>query len=185
MHCGLSVKINMREKPGTHFVCVCFHVRGQQKPKYPQLELQGWRRHYTGRYRNIGISGLYLWRAHSFLGHVVCTFNISFTPSMLEDELYAQSPWRSVPVNEPITLVWEWRNRSHRFDDIHGIEVNTHTLTWYIHNSSLSQLCTVYVLIPLNQQMINLQPRLDHACEFHQPICLQSSHHTIQNHNRL
>ena len=32
----------------THFVCVCFCGCGWQNPEYPQLELHGWRRHYTG-----------------------------------------------------------------------------------------------------------------------------------------
>ena len=31
---------------------------GPQKPKYPQLELRGWRCQYTGRYRSFGISDL-------------------------------------------------------------------------------------------------------------------------------
>ena len=39
------------------FVSVCW----LQKPEYPQLELHGWRRHYTKRYSSSGISFLYLW----------------------------------------------------------------------------------------------------------------------------
>ena len=47
MYCGLSVKIDMCEMPNsaqrsrTHFVCVCFHMCGQQKPKHPKLKLHG------------------------------------------------------------------------------------------------------------------------------------------------
>ena len=58
--CGLSANINTHEmlhgvqRSWVHFVCVCFRVCGQQKPKYPQLELHGWRCHYTGRYRSSG-----------------------------------------------------------------------------------------------------------------------------------
>ena len=44
-----------------YFVCICFRLCGQQKPKYSQLEPHGWRRHYMGRYRSSGISFLYLW----------------------------------------------------------------------------------------------------------------------------
>ena len=33
------------------FVCNCFCVCGQQNPKYPQLELHGWRCHYAEWYR--------------------------------------------------------------------------------------------------------------------------------------
>ena len=66
IYCGLSVQINMREIPHgaqsswVHFDCVCFCMCGQQKSKYPQLELHGCRRHYTGWYRRSGISGLNL-----------------------------------------------------------------------------------------------------------------------------
>ena len=44
-----------------HLFCICFCVCGLQKRKDPQIELHGWRRHYTGRYRKSGISGVYLW----------------------------------------------------------------------------------------------------------------------------
>ena len=50
-----------------HLFCVCFCVCGRQKPKDPQLELHGWRRHYTGLYRRSGISGVYLWFDHNTL----------------------------------------------------------------------------------------------------------------------
>ena len=49
------------QRSWTHFVCVCFRVCSRQKPEYHQLELHGWRRHYTERYRSSGISFLYLW----------------------------------------------------------------------------------------------------------------------------
>ena len=54
MYCGLSVKIKTRKTPHgvqrslTHFICVCFHVCGRQKPEYPQLELHCWRCHQRG-----------------------------------------------------------------------------------------------------------------------------------------
>ena len=62
MYCGLSMKTIARYKPrGTqrswaYLFCVCFCVCGRQKPEDPQIELHGWRRHYTGRYRESGIS---------------------------------------------------------------------------------------------------------------------------------
>ena len=34
-----------------------------------------------------------------------------FSPSILEDELYAGPPWRSVPVTEGVTLVKERINK--------------------------------------------------------------------------
>ena len=44
--------------------CICFAfafcVCGHQKPEDPQIEPHGWRLHYTGRYRESGISPLYL-----------------------------------------------------------------------------------------------------------------------------
>ena len=66
MYCSLSVNLNTREtshgaqRLWMHFVCICFRVKGGQKPEYPQLELHGWRRHLTGRYKSSGISFLYL-----------------------------------------------------------------------------------------------------------------------------
>ena len=42
------------------FFYICFHVCGRQKPEYLQLALHGWRRHYTGWYRSLGISFLHL-----------------------------------------------------------------------------------------------------------------------------
>ena len=44
-----------------HFFCVCFCVCVRQKHEDPQIEPHGWRRHYIGRYRESGISPLYLW----------------------------------------------------------------------------------------------------------------------------
>ena len=58
--CGLSVKISMCEtshgarRLWTHFVCVCLCMSGLQNFKYPQLELHGWRGHYTGWYTSSG-----------------------------------------------------------------------------------------------------------------------------------
>ena len=59
IYCSLSVKINMREMPHCawrswkYFVCVCFHVCGRQKPKYPQFEPHGWQGHYIGWFRGL------------------------------------------------------------------------------------------------------------------------------------
>ena len=53
MYCGLNMKIDTCKMPYggrrscMHFVCVCLRVCGRQKPEYPQLELHGWRRHWT------------------------------------------------------------------------------------------------------------------------------------------
>ena len=66
-YCGLSLKINTHEtqhgaqRSWVHFVCICFRVCGQPKPKDPQLELYVWLLHYLWRYRSSGISCLYLW----------------------------------------------------------------------------------------------------------------------------
>ena len=68
MYCCLSMKINTCETPHgewrscTDFVCVCFCAYGRQKPEYPQLELHGWRHHYTGWYRSSGISFISQWK---------------------------------------------------------------------------------------------------------------------------
>ena len=78
MHCGLSVKTITRLKPRgarrswAHLFCICFCVCVRQKPEDPQFEPHGWRRHYTGRYRESGISPLYLWVKDIFfsIGHV-------------------------------------------------------------------------------------------------------------------
>ena len=66
MNCGLSVTINMHETPQCtseswiHFVCVVSACVVSKNPNYSQLELNGWRRHDTERYRSSEISGLYL-----------------------------------------------------------------------------------------------------------------------------
>ena len=62
IYCGLCVKINMCkmqrdvQRLWAHFFYVC----GWQKPKDPQFDSHGWRRHYTGRYTMSGISLVYL-----------------------------------------------------------------------------------------------------------------------------
>ena len=53
-------------------ICFAFaFVCGRQKHEDPQFEPHGWRRHYTGRYRESGISPLYLWTAGYFYDIVV------------------------------------------------------------------------------------------------------------------
>ena len=49
-------------------ICFVFAFAcGQQNPEDPQIEPHGWRRHYTGRYRKYGNSGVYLWMLSSSL----------------------------------------------------------------------------------------------------------------------
>ena len=85
------------------FVSAC--VIGKN-PEYPQLELHGWRRHYTGRYKSSGISFLYLWLKHKWkLKH---TF---------EDliKLWSLRFWCWLPQH---TEKWNWRNASWEDQDI-------------------------------------------------------------------
>ena len=67
MYCSLTMKINPlktsheRRRSWTAFRLLCFCMCGRQKPKYPQFEANGWRRHYTRWYTRSGISLVYLW----------------------------------------------------------------------------------------------------------------------------
>ena len=42
-------------------ICFVFIFACVVNTQRPQIELHGWRRHYTGWYREAGISGVYLW----------------------------------------------------------------------------------------------------------------------------
>ena len=101
IYCSLSMKINMHEMPHggqrlwMHFACVC----GGKKPKYPKLELHGWRRYYTGRYRRSWISGLNLWSIPVWVFHV--TFHaailwVQSTPPFLISAQEHQDPRHSL-----------------------------------------------------------------------------------------
>ena len=62
IYCCLSVKINICkrlhgvQRSFTHLYCVCFCLYGRQNPENFQFGPNGWRRHYTWRYRTSGIS---------------------------------------------------------------------------------------------------------------------------------
>ena len=136
MYCGLSMK---QSHSKSHAVCedcerICFvfaFACGWQKPEDPQIVPHGWRRQYTGQYRESGISPLYLWIHHIKPGQLLVECILRYYSNLWEKKTKKKMKLRLI-----LTIKWQSCIQfTHEWYQ-HSVNKMLFQIKWKLHFSS-------------------------------------------------